>query len=168
MSVTMETGWRTPSVTPGAPLPAPNRPWTAMSASGDFRSYLIPGFSAISSMELLVLLVVVHGIANFAIHVDVAKPVEDFHDLAMAPAPTLQQRKPDPLAEHRRIGDRADIALVLFKRRTIAPVQQMGPRAQRVRFVDRPDANHLLAIVSGQPFAAGHHSPDIVLLCRHH
>src|SRR5262245_61388947 len=112
MTVTIDIGWRTESMTPGTPLSAPKRPCTAMSDSGEIRWMAkLP-----LGMELHVLLVIMHGIADLGIHVDVAQAVEDLDDLAMALAPVPEERKAQPVAERRRIGDRGDVALARRQR----------------------------------------------------
>src|SRR5438034_10192865 len=120
MIVTIDSGWRTASITPGAPLSAPKRPCTATSPSGE----------TLLSMKLLVLPVIVHGVADLAIHMDVAQSIEDLDDLAMPPAPTLQEGEPDPLAEHRRVGNRGDITLIVFERRLVAAIEEVRARPE--------------------------------------
>src|SRR5689334_2755883 len=95
MTVTIDSGWRTESVKPGAPLSAPKRPWIATSARTETRLMAM----AALGMELLILLVVMHGITDLGIHVNVAHPVEDLDDLAMALTAVLTERQTQPVAE---------------------------------------------------------------------
>src|SRR5262245_39420095 len=132
MIVTIDIGWRTESVTPGTPLSAPKRPCTAMSESGEIRWMA----DLLLGMELPVLLVVMHGVADLGIHVDIAQAVEDLDDLAMALAPVPEERKAQPIAERRRIGDRGNVALATCERGSIVFLQELRSGTDAVRLVD--------------------------------
>src|SRR5947199_10071683 len=107
-------------------------------------------------MKLLVLPVIVHRLADFAIHMDVAQSIEDLDDLAVPLAPALQECEPDPPAEHRRVGDRGDIALIVFERRLVAAIEEVRARPKLIGRVDWPNAYHLLAILGDEAFATCH------------
>src|SRR5262245_50892996 len=166
MTVTIDSGWRSLRETPGpsGPCPlAPKRPAVRFAPSE-----IVRDGGAISAMELQVLPIIEAGVGHLDQHLGIAQIVIDLDDLGITLAAALQEREADPLPEHRRPGDRGDIALIVVERRHGAAGEEMGTGTQLLIGLDRLHPHQHIAVVCLQRLALAHHAADEILAARHH
>src|SRR5262245_51963629 len=153
---------RSLKLTPAAPPCAPWRPGLSRPAKGE------RGCSLISAMGARAFRIAEDRRTDDAFHIVPAQKIDGTNALADAVAPAGQKADADVLAEHRREGDRGEIALVVGGDCIAADRNEMRAGGERLFRVDglHPDDDRPSRVDKGRTLRQ--YLADAILVSRDH
>src|SRR6516165_10334708 len=153
---------RSLKLTPGASSPAPYRPDLISPAKGD------RALRRTSDTHAFSFGVEEDWRGDDAFDIATAQEIDGTNELTETLAPLGEKAKADVLIEHRREGDRGEIALVIGRDGIGADRNEMRAGGQGLRSIDGFHADEDRSHRVDQSRAPGKHLADAILVCRDH